>query len=108
MRSRPTGGRPAPPHACGYTGSISAHNSAHGTICSISARNCSRRVRLRNFSKLSVQSVCWHIRFGSVWHQWINSYYRQLTEINQSFPSKLDTLTSVSYTHLTLPTIYSV
>src|ERR1035441_2743483 len=42
MRSTPTGRRPCP--AFGYTGSISAHNSAHGTTCSISSRNSARRV----------------------------------------------------------------
>src|ERR1035441_7776187 len=40
MRSTPTGGRPGP--AFGYTGSISAHNSAPGTTCSISSRNSPR------------------------------------------------------------------
>src|ERR1019366_8894388 len=42
IRSTPTGGRPGP--AFGYTDSISAHNSAHGTTCSISSRNSARRV----------------------------------------------------------------
>src|SRR5208282_2745974 len=42
MRSTPTGGRPCP--AFGYTGSISVHNSAHGTTRSISSRNSARRV----------------------------------------------------------------
>jgi len=32
--------------AFGYTGSISGHNSAHGTTCSISSRNAARRVSL--------------------------------------------------------------
>jgi hypothetical protein len=35
----------------GYTGSISAHNFAHGTTCSISSRNNARRVFLLYRSK---------------------------------------------------------
>src|SRR5215831_1743653 len=49
MRSTPTGGRPLP--AFGYTGSIRAHSSRHGTTRSISAKNCARRVVFVYFSK---------------------------------------------------------
>src|SRR5450755_2122415 len=42
IHSAPTGGRPFP--ASAYTGSTSAHNSAHGTTCSISSKNNARRV----------------------------------------------------------------
>src|SRR5947209_8708976 len=49
MRATPTGGRPLP--ALGYTGSIRAQSSRHGTTRSISARNCARRVVLVYFSK---------------------------------------------------------
>src|SRR5262249_31650433 len=42
MRSRPTGGRPFP--GFGYSGSMRAHSSRHGTTRSISARNCALRV----------------------------------------------------------------
>src|ERR1700685_1325003 len=42
IRSTPTGGRPFP--GFGECGSISAHNLRHGTTCSISSRNTSRRV----------------------------------------------------------------
>src|SRR4029450_9204820 len=55
MRSTPTGGRPLP--AFGYTGSIRAHSSRHGTTRSISARNCARRVVLVYFSKPVPASV---------------------------------------------------
>src|SRR5215813_6878220 len=40
MIDNPTGGRPFSPF--GYCGSIKACNSAHGMLCSISSRNCSR------------------------------------------------------------------
>src|SRR5262249_42214597 len=55
MRSTPTGGRPLP--AFGYTGSIRAHSSRHGTTRSISARNCARRVVFVYFSKPVPASV---------------------------------------------------
>src|SRR5262252_3915707 len=55
MRSTPTGGRPLP--AFGYTGSIRAHSSRHGTTRSISARNCARRVVFAYFSKPVPASV---------------------------------------------------
>src|SRR4030095_722336 len=55
MRSTPTGGRPLP--AFGYTGSIRAPSSRHGTTRSISARNCARRVVLVYFSKPVPASV---------------------------------------------------
>ncbi len=55
MRSTPTGGRPLP--AFGYTGSIRAPSSRHGTTRSISARNCARRVVLAYFSKPVPASV---------------------------------------------------
>src|ERR1039457_2040874 len=42
MRSTPTGRRPLP--ALGLCGSISEHNSPHGTTCSISSRNNARFV----------------------------------------------------------------
>lgn len=59
MRSMPTGRRPAPA-GCGYTGSISAHSSAHGTTWFISARNTSRRVVLRKVSNPgAVANVSW-------------------------------------------------
>src|SRR5215813_13996524 len=55
MRSTPTGGRPLP--AFGYTGSIRAHSSRHGTTRSISAKNCARRVVFVYFSKPVPASV---------------------------------------------------
>src|SRR5206468_11044582 len=55
IRSTPTGGRPFP--GFGYTGSIRAHSSRHGTTRSISARNCSRRVTFVYFSKPRPASV---------------------------------------------------
>src|SRR5262247_4351997 len=55
MRSTPTGGRPLP--AFGYTASIRAHSSRHGTTRSISARNCARRVVFVYFSKPVPASV---------------------------------------------------
>src|SRR2546428_3006332 len=55
IRSTPTGGRPLP--AFGYTGSILAHSSRHGTTRSISARNCARRVVFVYFSKPVPASV---------------------------------------------------
>src|SRR5262245_10463540 len=56
MRSTPTGGRPLP--AFGYTGSIRAHSSRHGTTRSISAKNCARRVVFVYFSTPVPSSVC--------------------------------------------------
>src|SRR5918995_422148 len=50
------GGRPSP--AFGYTGSINAHSSHHGTMRSISVRNFSRRVVLLYFSKPVPSVIC--------------------------------------------------
>src|SRR5262245_30796370 len=55
MRSTPIGGRPFP--GFGYTGSMRAHSSRHGTTRSISARNCARRVVFVYFSKPVPTSV---------------------------------------------------
>src|SRR5262249_32585038 len=48
-------GRPFP--GWGYTGSIRAHSSRHGTTRSISARNCARRVTFVYFSNPVLASV---------------------------------------------------
>ena len=55
MRSKPMGGRPFP--AFGYTGSMRAHSSRHGTTRSISVRNCARRVSFVYFSNPLPASV---------------------------------------------------
>src|SRR5262249_24700898 len=55
IRSTPTGGRPFP--GWGYTGSIRAPSSRHGTTRSISARNCARRVTFVYFSNPVLASV---------------------------------------------------
>src|SRR5262245_38290520 len=55
MGSTPIGGRPFP--GFGYTGSMRAHSSRHGTTRSISARNCARRVVFVYFSKPVPTSV---------------------------------------------------
>ena len=64
MRSIPTGGRPGP-SALGYSGSMTATNSAHGTTRFISLRNCSRRVGLRYCSSVTSANICWCLRCAS-------------------------------------------
>src|SRR6266540_657624 len=55
MRSSGTAGRPPSPF--GYTGSMSAQSSLHGTTRSISARNCARRVVFAYLSNPEPASV---------------------------------------------------
>ena len=83
MRSTPTGGRPCP--AFGYTGSISAHNSAHGTTCSISSRNSARRVFfVYRSNPLSAASVRCFIRKPSDALLNLSSTPVENGELNQS------------------------
>ena len=56
MRSSGSGGRPPCSLTFGYTGSTTAASSRHGTVRSISLRNCARRVVFPYFS--NPVSVC--------------------------------------------------
>jgi hypothetical protein len=64
----PIGWRPTRP-ALGYSGSINASSLAHGTTCSISARNFSRRVmRFLRENSYEAKLICCGVglRFGMV------------------------------------------
>src|ERR1039458_6942443 len=86
IRSSPTGGRPAP-SPCGCTGSISAVSLPHGITVFICARNSSRRVGLRYFSKLASANVSCFGRITSPLMLNRCCILIRITRINQSFPS---------------------